>query len=90
MDDAAAHPASLSHAAWQDQRRRTLEGGKAPSLLVETATARSLAREGAASMAAGEKLLGVDVGDGASGGDFEIAANKLSADCGTGDNAGDG
>ncbi|MGE5049525.1 MAG: UvrD-helicase domain-containing protein, partial [Deltaproteobacteria bacterium] len=63
VDDAAANPATLSHAAWQDQRRRALEGGKAPSLVVETATARSLASEGAASMAAGEKLAAVELAE---------------------------
>ena len=41
-------------------------------------------------MAAGEELLGIDVGDGAGGGDFEVAANELHADGGTGNDAGDG
>ena len=35
-------------------------------------------------MTAGEQLLGVDVGDGAGGGDLKIAANQLHADGGTG------
>ena len=39
---------------------------------------------------AGEKLFGIDVGDGAGGRDFKIAADQLGADGGTGHDAGDG
>ena len=35
-------------------------------------------------MSAGQQLLGVDLGDGAGGGDFQIAANELHADSGSG------
>ena len=41
-------------------------------------------------VAAGEKLLRIDPGDRAGGGDFEIAANKLHADGGAGDECGRG
>jgi hypothetical protein len=40
-------------------------------------------------MTAGEKLLGIDVSDGAGGGDLEIAANELSTYSGAGNHAGD-
>ena len=39
-------------------------------------------------MAAGEKLFGVDIGDGAGGGNFEVAANELHADGGAGHESG--
>ena len=41
-------------------------------------------------MAAGEELLEIDIGDGAGGGDFEVAADKLCADGRSGDDAGEG
>jgi hypothetical protein len=41
-------------------------------------------------VAAGEKLLRIDPGDRAGGGDFEIAANELHADGGAGDECGRG
>ncbi len=69
VDDAAARPAALSHAAWQGQRSRTLDSGKAPSLRVETATARSLTADAAATFAqkqlAAVELAGAEGRDGA-------------------------
>ena len=41
-------------------------------------------------VAAGEELFGVDVGDGAGGGDFDVAANQLGADRRAGDDGGQG
>ena len=37
-------------------------------------------------MAAGEELFGIDVGDGACGGQFKIAADELNADGRAGEN----
>ena len=41
-------------------------------------------------MTAGEKLFGVDVSNGAGGGDFDVAADELGTDSGAGDEAGPG
>ncbi|HZX96874.1 MAG TPA: UvrD-helicase domain-containing protein [Myxococcales bacterium] len=43
VDDGAAHPAALGHAAWQEARGAALEAGARRSLRIETATARSIA-----------------------------------------------
>ncbi len=45
VDDGNSAPTAAAHAAWQARRKDATEAGKKPSLRVETATARSLARE---------------------------------------------
>jgi ATP-dependent exoDNAse (exonuclease V) beta subunit len=45
VDDGNSAPTAVAHAAWQARRKDATEAGKKPSLRVETATARSLARE---------------------------------------------
>ncbi|MFN2549919.1 MAG: UvrD-helicase domain-containing protein [Myxococcales bacterium] len=57
-EDGVARPTAEAHARWQERRMRTLEKGSAPSLRVETATARSIASAPEGSEVALETVAG--------------------------------